>query len=107
MVDKLVVWKEQVKDFRLHMFATGNYMCKCSICKIMFLGDKRCCMCFICAINDVNKFADRYKKLKESLESAICNIKELNRYYKKDSSNSSPKDFEDFIDEYEELLKES
>jgi hypothetical protein len=39
-----------VTNFRLFGFATGSYLCQCSICKKQFMGDKRSYQCLECAI---------------------------------------------------------
>lgn len=39
-----------VSNFRLHGFATGNYLQTCSICKKSFTGDKLAFQCLDCAL---------------------------------------------------------
>lgn len=43
-----------VGRFRLFNFATGSYTCKCLICGIEFIGDKKALTCLKCAIDQAN-----------------------------------------------------
>jgi len=46
---------DTVSNFKLFGFATGSYMCKCSVCKAEFVGDKRAVMCLKCAIETIEE----------------------------------------------------
>lgn len=44
-----------VKKFRILVYATGDYVCTCSVCGSAFVGDKRAVMCLPCVIKLVEE----------------------------------------------------
>lgn len=57
-----IISKEENKKYPIGGYAPGNYMCKCSICKTQFQGDKKAVQCESCAI----------KTIEESKQETIC-----------------------------------
>ncbi len=44
--------KPEDSRMKRHMWAPGGYLCKCSVCKEQFAGDKRATMCADCTYKD-------------------------------------------------------
>ena len=47
---KIIIPKEEVKQYPIGGYAPGFYSCTCLTCKTQFQGDKRACQCEPCAI---------------------------------------------------------
>lgn len=65
---------DRVSNFRLGLFATGSYQCKCIKCKQQFTGDKRAMQCLDCAIEEVDNLLGWYEDKIESIEEKLCLI---------------------------------
>jgi len=51
---KIIIPKEEPKQYPIGGYATGNYTCTCVTCKQRFFGDKRAVQCEPCATEMVN-----------------------------------------------------
>ena len=67
-----------VLNFRLLGFATGNYFCTCANCQCSFQGDKRSCQCLDCAIKVTESIFDEYNNMQKEIENIVDEVDNWN-----------------------------
>jgi len=66
-------FENSVSGFRLGMFATGSYCCKCTNCGVDFIGDKRAMHCLKCEIENFERIAEEHQR-KELMSHSIGSL---------------------------------